>query len=98
MNAKDFSEELRPTRGQWEAIAHQWCRVAGEPIPKTRLEATELVLRLERSDAGDPPPEGAAAPQRPPGAPDGRGSVTAVSSPVGSGRIIIGRDRKATGG
>lgn len=50
MHGNDFREDLGPTRGQWERIAREWCRVSGEHTPVTRLEATELLLRLQRSE------------------------------------------------
>lgn len=71
MNVNDFREDLKPTRGQWERIARQWCRVAGEPEPRTRLEATELALRLERSDTPDSTSDPVAGRQAPASAREG---------------------------
>jgi hypothetical protein len=87
MNSDDFRDDLRPTRGQWEQIARGFCRAAGEAEPATRLEATELLLRLRATDPPDGTPEGVAAAQ---GAPDRVESTgSAAAAPVA--RISIGR-------
>lgn len=70
MHVNDFRDDLKPTRGQWEQIARAWCEYAGEAIPGTRLEATELLLRLRETDPAATTPETAPAAQRPAGAPE----------------------------
>jgi hypothetical protein len=81
VNVADFREDLPPTRGQWEQIARGFCRAAGEAEPTTRLEATELLLRLRAADppASTPGPAGAAQN----GSSASESPVSAPAGPVG---------------
>lgn len=65
MNANDFREDLKPTRGQLAEIAREWTRLAGELFPETRVGATELLLRLRTTETPVPAPEALAAAPRP---------------------------------
>jgi hypothetical protein len=57
MQRDDFRDDLPVTRGQWRLIAEHLCRLAGEPVPASRVGALELVLRLEtHGDARSPVP------------------------------------------
>lgn len=87
MHVDDFREDLRPTRGQWEQIARAFCAASGEPEPATRLQATELLLRLRQADAPDTTPEGPGAAQAAPGRVEGAPQADPSSRP---GRISIG--------
>lgn len=86
MHVDDFREDLKPSRGQWEQIAREMCRVAGEAAPSSRLGATNLLLRLRESDPPDPAPDPAAAAPTPASAPQGIGSVIGTSVRLGGRR------------
>lgn len=61
MNTNDFRDDLKPTRGQHEQIAREFARLARETYPGTRVEATELVLRLKTTQTPDHAAQPAAA-------------------------------------
>lgn len=46
MQRDDFRTDLNVSRGQWRAIAMAALTHAGEPVPTSRMEATELLVRL----------------------------------------------------
>jgi hypothetical protein len=41
--------EAKPTGRQVYALAHELCKASGEPFPKTRGEASQLIERLRSS-------------------------------------------------
>jgi hypothetical protein len=54
-----YSEQLPPSRGQYETIAVLALDLLGVPKPQTRLDATVALTRLQlaqRSDQAPPPP------------------------------------------
>ena len=55
-----WSTELPPSRGQMAAIAVAACRLLDIPEPRTRLEASEVLVRLRLANAErpSPPPRG----------------------------------------
>lgn len=84
MHAADFRDDLPVTRGQWQRIAEHLCRLAGEPVPSSRIAGLELLLRLESSKTPATPPEGPAAGERAP----------AVAHSARHGRDRTGADRQ----
>lgn len=86
MHANDFREDLPVTRGQWRQIAEGFCRATGETPPSGRLEATELLLRLQAADPPSGTPEGTGAAQAGQEAPQNGSSAPAG----GAGRITLG--------
>lgn len=49
-----WSTELPPSRGQMRAIAVAACRLLDLPEPKSRLEASEILVRLRLANAERP--------------------------------------------
>jgi hypothetical protein len=88
VNANDFREDLKPTRGQHEQIARELARLACEPYPATRVEATEFLLRLKTAPTPDPAAEDPAAAPRPLHADEARGET----APATASRVRV-RDR-----
>lgn len=52
MQHDDFRDDLPVSRGQYKRIAEEALRVLGEPAPVSRWDATVMLVRLGRTDAG----------------------------------------------
>lgn len=44
-----WDDSIPPSRGQCADIAKMWCELAGIPWPKSRFEATTLMVRLRHA-------------------------------------------------
>jgi hypothetical protein len=51
MQRDDFRDDLPVSRGQWRALALSALRVLDEEAPRSRMDATELLVRFQRGEA-----------------------------------------------
>lgn len=53
MQRDDFRADIEPSRGQYRAIALAALHLLGLPAPESRVDATETLVRLQRSSRED---------------------------------------------
>jgi hypothetical protein len=58
--AEYWSDDKAPTLGQLRALAAAGCKALGLPEPRTRLEATTALVRLQLADSQEKPTRKAA--------------------------------------